>query len=57
MVGDRMSDLNAGLAAGCRASALVLTGYGANEKSKAAQAGFTVAENVLEAVKYFLSIA
>ena len=54
MIGDRMSDLKAGVAAGCRGSALVLTGYGVNEKVSAGKAGFTVAENVLEAVKYFL---
>ena len=51
MIGDRMSDLNAGKNAGCLNSCLVLSGYGKNELSKARDAGFPAAENLLEAVK------
>lgn len=54
MVGDRMSDLNAGRNAGCKASVLVLTGYGKNEVGKAEAAGFPVAQGLLEAVHLML---
>ena len=54
MVGDRMSDLMAGRNAGCKASVLVLTGYGKNEVGKAEAAGFPVAQGLLEAVHLML---
>ena len=54
MIGDRISDLAAGSAAGCRQCVLVLTGYGANEVDKAADKNFPAAENLLHAVKICL---
>ncbi|MCC7442544.1 MAG: HAD family hydrolase [Bdellovibrionales bacterium] len=33
MVGDKVSDIQAGIAAGCRASAMVLTGYGSQDRA------------------------
>ncbi len=54
MIGDRMSDLLAGQAAGCAAGVLVLTGYGKNEQEAARTAGFTTAENLLDAVNGLL---
>lgn len=50
MIGDRLSDLRAGSAAGCRKSILVKTGYGENEVEKAKEANFPIAGNLLDAV-------
>ena len=50
MIGDRMSDLRAGSAAGCKKCILVKTGYGENEIDKASEANCAVAENLLDAV-------
>ena len=55
MIGDRISDLLAGRGAGCRASMLVLSGYGVNETEKARNEGFDFSENLLEAVKKLLA--
>ena len=52
MIGDRMSDLHAGIAAGCRKCVLVKTGYGENEIGKAVEANCPIAENLLDAVKH-----
>ena len=54
MIGDRMSDLQAGQTAGCAAEVLVLTGYGMNEQDAARTAGFRIAENLLDAVNGLL---
>ena len=54
MIGDRMSDLHAGLAAGCAESVLVLTGYGKNEQETACGEGFRVEPAILDAVNYLL---
>jgi len=51
MVGDRRSDLESGVNAGCAASILVRTGYGAAEEEKGRAAGFPVADDLLDAVK------
>lgn len=56
MLGDRMSDINAGINAGCAAECLVLTGYGVNEQEKAAAAGITIAADLPSAVKLLLRI-
>ena len=53
MLGDRMSDLECGVNAGCAASVLVLTGYGEEQSPKARAAGFAVAEDMLAAVRDF----
>ena len=54
MIGDRMTDLQAGQAAGCAAEVLVLTGYGKNEQEAARTAGFMIAEDLLDAVNDLL---
>ena len=54
MIGDRMSDLEAGRAAGCSQSCLVRTGYGENCVEAAEAAGFPVAADPGEAVKLLL---
>ena len=54
MIGDRMSDLHAAEAAGCRDGALVLTGYGEHEAEHARAEGWAVEDSILEAVKYLL---
>ena len=54
MVGDRMSDLHGGMAAGCANAVLVLTGYGENEAETARSEGFPVKPSVLEAVEYLV---
>ena len=53
MLGDRMSDLECGVNAGCGSSVLVLTGYGAEQEPKARAAGFAVARDMLAAVRDF----
>jgi len=54
MVGDRMSDLQAGKNAGCAESILVLTGYGKKCEEQALAEGWPVRPSVLEAVEYIL---
>ncbi len=54
MVGDRLSDIAAGRAAGCRENILVRTGYGAECIRTQDVAGIEVAEDLLDAVtRYF----
>ena len=55
MIGDRVSDLLAGRGAGCRASMLVLSGYGAGETEKVRDEGFDFSGNLLEAVEKLLA--
>ena len=55
MLGDRMSDLECGVNAGCAQSVLVRTGYGAEQEPKVAAAGFAVADDMLVAVRKFYS--
>ena len=53
MLGDRMSDLECGVNAGCASSVLVSTGYGGEQAPKAREAGFAVARDMLDAVRKF----
>ena len=53
MLGDRMSDLECGVNAGCAVSALVLTGYGSEQEPKVRAAGFPVYPDFAAAVKSF----
>ena len=55
MLGDRMSDLECGVNAGCAQAVLVRTGYGAEQEAKVSAAGFAVADDILDAVKKFYS--
>ena len=56
MLGDRMSDLECGVNAGCAKSVLVRTGYGAEQEPKAREAGFAVADDMLAAVRDFYEV-
>lgn len=51
MVGDRLSDLEAGRAAGCRTVWLVKTGYGAEVVRTTDLTGVNVAEDLADAVR------
>ena len=55
MLGDRLSDLECGVNAGCARSMLVLTGYGAEQESAARAAGFPVCRDFLAAAEDFYS--
>ena len=56
MVGDRLSDIAAGRAAGCRACYLVKTGYGAEVLRNEDVSGIEVAEDLEDAVNRFLKL-
>ena len=56
MVGDRLSDIAAGQAAGCRACYLVKTGYGAEVLRNEDVSGIEVAEDLEDAVNRFLKL-
>lgn len=57
MVGDRTSDIQAGIAAGCKATVLVRTGYGAATELQERGGGATfVADSLFEASKWILSV-
>ncbi len=53
MIGDRLSDIGAGRAAGCRVNILVRTGYGAEVVRSGNASGVEVAEDLLDAVTRF----
>lgn len=55
MIGDRISDLAAGKAAGCRCSCLVTTGYGSEQIEAAQQDNFPIASSLFEAVTLLLA--
>jgi D-glycero-D-manno-heptose 1,7-bisphosphate phosphatase len=54
LVGDRLSDLKAAQAAGCKDAYLVKTGYGANVVKTEDTSNIKVVENLLEAVNAIL---
>lgn len=56
MVGDRLSDIAAGRAAGCRACYLVKTGYGMEVLRNEDVSGIEVAEDLADAVERFLAL-
>jgi D-glycero-D-manno-heptose 1,7-bisphosphate phosphatase len=55
MIGDRMSDVNAGRNAGCKASYLVRTGYGLETLAKESAPGCPVADNAYTAFMDFIA--
>lgn len=55
MIGDRISDVKAGLAAGCARSYLVRTGYGSTTLRESDCSAVTVADNALAAFEDFLN--
>ena len=56
MVGDRLSDIAAGRAAGCRACYLVKTGYGMEVLRNEDVSGIEVADDLSDAVERFLAL-
>ena len=54
MIGDRLSDVNAGINAGCRKSYLVRTGYGLKTLEKNPEPGCPVADTAYEAFMDFI---
>lgn len=54
MVGDRLSDIAAGRAAGCGKVYLVKTGYGCEVIRNSDVSGIPVAEDLLDAVRQYL---
>ena len=54
IIGDRMSDIACGVAAGCSGGVHVLSGYGMNIKNEPLPENYFRAENLLEAVKLLL---
>ena len=55
MIGDRMSDVNAGRNAGCKASYLVRTGYGLETLAEKPDPGCPVADNAYTAFMDFIA--
>lgn len=55
MIGDKISDLQAGFAAGCASGVLVMTGHGSEQKREILNHEYGIAENILEAVTLLLS--
>lgn len=55
MIGDRLSDVQAGINAGCKASYLVRCGYGSKVLSENPDPGCPVADNAYAAVQDFFS--
>lgn len=56
MIGDRLSDIEAGRNAGCKFNCLVKTGYGREVIAKHDVSGIIVADNILFAVEKFLGL-
>ncbi|MBR2440668.1 MAG: HAD family hydrolase [Lentisphaeria bacterium] len=54
IIGDKVSDLESGFAAGCKAGVLVLTGHGTEQELKPLEKPYETAPEILEAVKLLL---
>ena len=54
IIGDKISDLEAGFSAGCRKGVLVLTGHGKEQELKELSQPYETAPEILEAVKLML---
>ena len=57
MIGDKLSDLQAAYAAGCRSAALVFTGHGGEQTPEELDKPYLTAENILDAVRKLLADA
>ena len=55
MIGDKLSDVEAGIRAGCRESIFVKTGHGLEEVEQARNRNYPVCDDLLQAVKRILS--
>lgn len=56
MIGDKLSDLRAAFAAGCRHAALVMTGHGSDQTPEPLEYDYPVADNILDATGKLLSL-
>lgn len=56
MIGDKMSDVEAGINAGCKDNILVLTGHGKEYELEAKNKNIKVYDNLYEAVKNMLGV-
>lgn len=56
MIGDKMSDVEAGINAGCKDNILVLTGHGKEYELEAKNKNIKVYDNLYEAVKNILGV-
>lgn len=56
MIGDKLSDLRAAFAAGCRHAALVMTGHGSEQTPEPLEYDYPVADNILDATGKLLSL-
>ena len=54
MIGDRITDIQAGISAGCGKSILVMSGYGKNTIKENDCSKIPIAENLLDAVKKYI---
>lgn len=54
MIGDRITDIQAGIAADCAKSILVLSGFGRNTLAENDCSQLPIAENLLDAVKKYI---
>lgn len=54
IIGDKVSDLEAGFSAGCKSGVLVLTGHGTEQELKPLEKPYGTAPEILEAVKLLL---
>ena len=55
MIGDKLSDLKAAFAAGCRSGALVMTGHGGEQKLELLEKPYLTARNILDAAEKLLA--
>ena len=56
MIGDKLSDLRAAFAAGCRHAALVMTGHGSEQTPEPLEYDYPVADNILDATGKLLTL-
>ena len=56
MIGDKLSDLRAAFAAGCRHAALVLTGHGSEQTPEPLEHDYPIADNILDATEKLLML-
>lgn len=55
MIGDRLTDMQAGENAGCKESVFVLTGYGKKDEENVKKENFAIQNTLLDAVEYLLA--
>lgn len=55
MIGDRLTDMQAGKNASCKECTFVLTGYGKKDEENVKKEGFAIKNTLLDAVEYLLA--